>query len=641
MEEPLKLADLLAINRNALPAPVAERSLALDLPLLAGLLDLIKPHQVHFVRSTGPLFVLRNHRCNSAPPGRTAILGTLFEMYDKAAIVAAMAAHHEEAVLLLAFAEDSRLRTVIRNPFIAPHVHMFGGTSGILIVNLAAIRRTGGQDLLDAFCWILSRIAAKTPERIVRQDDPLQRVFLERQCVLALDVLVESASPAACGDFTRVLSATLRPELANGMQVSLVSKRLQNSLSQEGSYLDLVDPALVDELTVALQQLAQQAAETAPFDVLVTAHRAAFRIGEILVGWRRFGLENNTTAQLGRAIAAVGAKEGRESVDQYLPLGMVTLVDAVLAAAKETTQALSVEADKHGSKVIQLDTQSLISVALAAAKQACEVLPDAARRLFSRTLHTQGACPGGILRPKPLKPFGEYIDFYRTEAGIMRNQGIPMVIRLPLDGLRGGLDHVVRLNQAAREVEISLRLLGERFPDEEIVWVDAGCSYGVLLNTVEPPSNVRDRCRFLGFDFNAPAVAVGRTAASNMGRIHCRFEVGDVADARAITNNSRIHLITAFEVLEHCPDPLAVLRNYREMEPGMLVVGSPLGEPQGILPTEQHLWLWDAGGFTQMVEASGFSILGVNQRHVGRFIGGHDWVTVTAITAEPKVYAVV
>jgi hypothetical protein len=77
------------------------------------------------------------------------------------------------------------------------------------------------------------------------------------------------------------------------------------------------------------------------------------------------------------------------------------------------------------------------------------------------------------------------------------------------------------------------------------------------------------------------------------------------------------------------------------MEPGMLVVGSPLSEPQGILPTEQHLWLWDAGGFTQMVEAAGFAPVGVNQRHVGKFIGGHDWVTVTAVTADPKDFAVV
>jgi hypothetical protein len=317
------------------------------------------------------------------------------------------------------------------------------------------------------------------------------------------------------------------------------------------------------------------------------------------------------------------------------------MVDAALAAAKKTTLALSDAAGKLDSKVIHFDADALIGLALAAAQQTSELLPKAARRLVGKAVHTQDESLSGILRPKPLKPFGEYIDFYRTEARIMGSQGIGAGIRLPLDGLRGGLDHVVRLNQAAREVEVALRLLGDHFPDEEIVWVDAGCSYGVLLNTVEPPSNIRDRCRFLGFDFNAPAVAVGRAAAANMGRSHCTFEVGDVADAKTITGDSRIHLITAFEVLEHCPDPLAVLRDYRGMAPGMLVVGSPLSEPQGILPTEQHLWSWDAGGFTHMVEAAGFAPVGVNQRHVGKFIGGHDWVTVTAVTAEPKDYAVV
>jgi hypothetical protein len=535
--------------------------------------------------------------------------------------------------MLLAFAEDSRLRTVIRNPLVAPHVHLIGGTSGILVANLSAMRRMGGQSLLDAFCWILSRIAATTPERMVRCDDSLQRAFLERQIVLALDVLIESAAPEHRDDFTRTLTATLRPEKANATRVSDAYERFTTALSQAGTYLDLVDPALVDELKASLRKLAPHSVEEVPFDTLVTAHRAAFRIGEILVGWRRFGLETNATATLGRELAAAHKKERNEPTAQPMQFGIDAMVDAALAAAKKTTLALSDAAGKLDSKVIHFDAEALIGLALAAAQQTSELLPKAARRLVGKAVHTQDESLSGILRPKPLKPFGEYIDFYRTEARIMGSQGIGAGIRLPLDGLRGGLDHVVRLNQAAREVEVALRLLGDHFPNEEIVWVDAGCSYGVLLNTVEPPSNIRDRCRFLGFDFNAPAVAVGRAAAANMGRSHCTFEVGDVADAKTITGDSRIHLITAFEVLEHCPDPLAVLRDYRGMAPGMLVVGSPLSEPQGILPTEQHLWSWDAGGFTHMVEAAGFAPVGVNQRHVGKFIGGHDWVTVTAVTA--------
>jgi hypothetical protein len=239
------------------------------------------------------------------------------------------------------------------------------------------------------------------------------------------------------------------------------------------------------------------------------------------------------------------------------------------------------------------------------------------------------------LYPKPAKPFGEYLDFYKAEAAAMAAQAIAPGTVTRLETLRGGLDHVTRLNQAAREIELALRLLGDRFPGEEILWVDAGCSYGVIMNAVEPPASISGRCRFLGFDFNAPGIALAREVAGNLGRDFCRFEVGDVAEAKALAGGRRIHLITAFEVLEHCPDPLAVLAGYRAMEPGMLVVGSPLSEPQGIFPAEQHVWAFDAEGFAALAREAGFAILGVNQRHVGRFVGGHDWVTVTATTADP------
>jgi hypothetical protein len=84
-----------------------------------------------------------------------------------------------------------------------------------------------------------------------------------------------------------------------------------------------------------------------------------------------------------------------------------------------------------------------------------------------------------------------------------------------------------------------------------------------------------------------------------------------------------------------------VLRDYRAMEPGMLIAGSPLGEAQGILPAEQHLWSFTAQGYAAMVAEAGFAPVGVNRREVGRFIGGHDWVTVMATTGDPKALAVV
>jgi hypothetical protein len=305
------------------------------------------------------------------------------------------------------------------------------------------------------------------------------------------------------------------------------------------------------------------------------------------------------------------------------------LLDQLVAAAEG-------EARWHAALAAQECAFRL--AALLAGWQHFGLAGNATGRLALR-LRAEAAAPP--LYPKPAKPFGEYIDFYKAEATSMAVQPVAPGMVTRLDTLRGGLDHVTRLNQAAREIELALRLLGDRFPEEEILWVDAGCSYGVIMNAVEPPANIRGRCSFLGFDFNAPGIAIARAVAGNLGRDFCRFEVGDVAEAKALAGGRRIHLITAFEVLEHCPDPLAVLTGYRAMQPGMLVVGSPLGEAQGIFPAEQHVWAFDAQGFAALAKEAGFALLGLNQRQVGRFVGGHDWVTVTATTGDPAAAGLV
>jgi hypothetical protein len=88
-------------------------------------------------------------------------------------------------------------------------------------------------------------------------------------------------------------------------------------------------------------------------------------------------------------------------------------------------------------------------------------------------------------------------------------------------------------------------------------------------------------------------------------------------------------------VLEHCPDPLAVLRDYRAIDPHFLVVGSPLSEQQGMLPMKEHLWAFNADGFPALVVEAGFAPIGVNIQHVGHFVGGKDWVMVVATTGDP------
>jgi hypothetical protein len=545
---PAALLDLAGITREA-PVIAADRHLGFDLAVMAGVLGLVAPDHVWIAARRSSVldrFASGEMPARPAAGATLAVLATLFEMPARGCAIATLAAGFDHATLVLACAEDHRLRALAANPLLAPHMHVLGCTNVILLADLAGLRRAGGAALVEALLFLIERIAATTPELLSRMDPGVAAAHLRRQIASQIALVEGAASPLAA-----LLPA---PGTAPDDPSPVALRARAQALPRGQAPLSLVDPALLGALDGALDAMVGVTPGTeAAWQVARAAHDRAFRLAGILAGWQGFGLGGNATAQL------------------------------------------------------------------------------------AATLRGGAATPP--IAPKPLKPFREYIDFYKAEARVMALRSQARDFRISLDTLGGGLDHVVRLGQAAREVELALRLLARRFPGEEILWVDAGCSYGVLLNTVEPPRELFGRCRFLGFDFNAPAIEAARIAAANGGRAHCRFEIGDVAEARAITEGRRIHLVTAFEVLEHCPDPLAVLRDYRAMDPGMLVVGSPLREPQGILPAEQHLWTFEAEGYAALVGAAGFTPVGVNRREVGRFVGGHDWVTVTATTGEAAALA--
>jgi hypothetical protein len=67
-----------------------------------------------------------------------------------------------------------------------------------------------------------------------------------------------------------------------------------------------------------------------------------------------------------------------------------------------------------------------------------------------------------------------------------------------------------------------------------------------MMNTVVPPENTRGRCSFLGFDLNRSTIDRAAIIAANFGHTDCRFEVGDVAEVRALARDRRIHLNNFF-----------------------------------------------------------------------------------------------
>jgi len=544
-----RLLDLLKVEKAGRQQPSDHH----ELPFLSAILDLIAPR--HVMADDGFRRLARGTPARSQGE-RIAIVASPFTLYDQGATVATCAARHEETVLLLAMAEDPRLRALIKNPLLVPHLHMIGCSSGLLIASLRGMQGAGGVKLMEGFLWLLERIGATTPEKLATTFDAMDRFHVGLQLRLTLAAVVAAAADAPEPELRSAILATLLPEDATPPSLTTVKSQLAALRARGDTLLELVDPDLLDSLEQAIAEVEKVGDDSAAAcPSILAGHEKAFRLLGILAGWREWGLKTNATAALA----------------------------AQLASTKKATRLLS----------------------------------DAQRLLAARTLRIDMSSDVGMLLPKPLKPWREYRDFHTLEASRSGSQASDAGIAPGLDEPHGRSSHGLQFSQLVQAVVETLWWLGEQFPNEEIVWVDAGCANGRLLNTVEPPHNIRSRRRFIGIDSCPAAIAAAREAAAATGRSHCRFEIGDILDAGQIAGGAKIHLITAFSVLEQCADPLAVLKSWRSLQPSCVLVSPARAEPQGVLPSPTDLWTWDTVGFLQMAEEAEFEPLKSDARQSG------------------------
>ena len=514
--------------------------------MLKAVLELIQPDHVLADDLAGPLGSLASGKPDVQQDERLAIVATRFGISDRGGFVAQFVARHKEAVLLLANAEDPRLRALIQSPLCAAHVHMLGCANGLLIANLSGMRRTGGRKLVECFLWLLERIGATSPERLNPPLNALECLHAGRQLRLVLAAALAAADDAPAANLRQAILATLQPEESPVSSLATLRATFTALRTRGDTLFELVDPDLLESMDQSVADADTLGEEyDAVCPSILAAHMKAFQLLGMLAGWREWGIKTKTTA----------------------------IVAAECSAATHGTRLLS----------------------------------EAQRRLASRSLRINFSHDVGMLQPKPLRPWREYRDVWTLQA---RSPGL-----LATDANPCGSDQGLPFSQLVRTVEATLHQLGEQFPNEEIVWVDAGCANGLLLNAVEPPQNIRSRRRFIGIESCPAAIAAAREAAAAAGRSHCRFDIGDIIDAGQLTGGAKIHLITAFSVLERCADPLAVLTSWRNLQPSCLLVSPARAEPQGVLPSPTDLWTWDAAGFSQMIEVADFEPIKSDARH--------------------------
>nr|WP_249731214.1 class I SAM-dependent methyltransferase [Chelatococcus sp. HY11] len=93
--------------------------------------------------------------------------------------------------------------------------------------------------------------------------------------------------------------------------------------------------------------------------------------------------------------------------------------------------------------------------------------------------------------------------------------------------------------------------------------LDAGCGAGRALVAMAQRC---PRSRFVGYDLNDDALAVGRAAATAAGLSNIRF---DVRDMTAYDEAGRFDLITTFDAVHDQKDPAGMLAGFaRALRPG-------------------------------------------------------------------------